>query len=93
MCLSRTDCSEAQVAFLRKLPPDTFTSVDELAWYHTCFNGVSRDRVLDIAFAIPHLLADDEHKETIARIRARIEAEVGPLPLALTSDELRNFLR
>ena len=89
----RPPLTEEQVAFLGQWPRDVFTAADELAWWHMHVSNTVRNRVFNIAVLLPHLRSDDEHKETIARIRARIEAEVGPLPLALSSDELRNFFR
>lgn len=89
----RPPLTEEQVAFLGQWPRDVFTAADELAWWHMHVSNTVRNRVFNIAVLLPHLRSDDVHKDVIARIRARIEAEVGPLPLALSSDELRNFFR
>ncbi len=89
----RPPLTEEQVAFLSQWPRDVFTAADELAWHHMYASNTVRNRVFDIAVLLPHLRSDDVHKDVIARIRARIEAEVGPLPLALSSEELRHFFR
>ena len=89
----RPPLTEAQIAFLYRTPAAVFTGEGELTWCHTFYNTKRSRCVFDIALILPHLRQDDVHKDVIARIRKRIEAEVGPLPLALTSDELHNFFR
>lgn len=82
-----------QLEFLRMDTADVFTEKNEVAWCDSLRGGGVKQTVSQIALVLPHLRSDDVDAGTIAHIRARIEAEVGPLPLELSSTELARLLR